>query len=200
MARREGRKSTRNMWIFCEGEKTERLYFEKLRINQRIPRLSIKIYSSRSDKAVNRLLEYTIKFMEHHKRDFRTDDLIFCIFDRDSNTNNDFQKAINTASKHNIGLIFSNPSFEYWILCHFGYFPNRFEKETLLRKIENFISNYQKNDPTLYERTIPKIRRALINSKQIAEIHLDSDTELISTESNPCTTVFEIIDIIEDFK
>lgn len=188
------------MWIFCEGEKTEKLYFEKLRFDQRIQRLSIKIHASKSDKAVNELLEYSIKFIEHHKRDFYDDDLVLCVFDRDANTNKDIERAIQIAKRHNIGLIFSNPSFEYWILCHFGYFSNRFEQASILKKLDELMNKYRKNDPKLYEKTIRNIYHAISNSKRILEEHVNANIPPISVDSNPCTMVFEIIEKIDEFR
>lgn len=51
--------------------------------------------------------------------DERDGDEIWCVFDRDDNTDNDLRsaEALAKASKYNIA--YSNPSFELWYLLHF---------------------------------------------------------------------------------
>ncbi len=198
MARKRGKKPTNNLWIFCEGEKTEINYFNKLKIDKRISRINIKVKSS--DKITDSvgIVKYAISFLKY-KRDFEPGDLIYCVFDRDSNTNQHLTQASKLAKENNIRIAFSNPSFEYWILCHFEYFITACESKNLIDKLKQNLSPYEKNDPDIYNKTQSKITTAIINAKKVKNKHEKEGIKLISRESNPSTYVFELIEKIEGF-
>lgn len=55
-------------------------------------------------------------------------DVIWCVFDRDENSDAALQKAKQVAMKEGYRLAYSNPSFELWFLLHFvnqSAFPNK---------------------------------------------------------------------------
>lgn len=195
MVRREGRKPTKALWIFCEG-KTERLYFDKLRFEERISRLRIKSFQS-GYKNADGIVKEAIEFI--NKRDFQVGDLIACVFDRDANSNEQLTKAKTIGEANNILISFSNPCFEYWILCHYGYFPSRYEQKDIITKISDKII-YKKNDPELYSKIKSKIQDALNNAERIKNKHIKEKTIIISRESNPLTLVFHLVNIIGQFK
>jgi hypothetical protein len=114
-------KKTNTLWIFCEGY-TEKKYFENLRITER---LRLKIKSKVSDTTAKQIVNEALKFMNSKDYDNKRD-LIACFFDKDDETQNSNQILLE--SKQNasdkIILAYSNPCFEYWILCHDGYYPS----------------------------------------------------------------------------
>ena len=63
MARIEGKYPTKALWIFCEGEKTEKNYFSKLRAQERIRRITIKVVNSDNTDAKG-VVEHAIAFMK----------------------------------------------------------------------------------------------------------------------------------------
>jgi len=197
MVRRRGRKPTKTLWISCEG-KTEKIYFDKLKFEERISRLKIKSIESgykNADGIIREVLDFA-----QTGRDFQEGDLLAAVFDRDANTNEQLHKAKSMAENNNILVSFSNPCFEYWILCHYDYFPSQYEKRELINKIKKFISGYKKNDPELYSKTKNRIAHALKNAKRIKDKHTRENVILISRESNPLTLVFELIKKIDSFR
>ncbi len=196
MVRRSGRRPTKTLWVCCEG-KTERLYFNKLKFIERISRLKIKSFESghkNADGLVNEALCCV------SQRDFQAGDIIVCVFDRDSNSNPQLAQAKNIAKQKGVLLSFSNPSFEYWVLCHYGYFPSKYEKDSLEAKIKEKNPSYKKADPELYTQTKANIQIAIKNAKTIQKKHIKERTELISKESNPLTLVFLLLELIEKFR
>lgn len=196
MVRIERRKPTKALWIFCEG-KTEKLYFDKLKFEQRINRLRIISFQS-GHKNADGIVKEAIDFMK--KRDFQEGDLITCLFDRDANLDEQLKRAKTIGEAKGILLSFSNPCFEYWILCHYGYFPSKYEQKELISKISDFITGYKKNDPDLYSKTKDKLQNAINNAEKIKNKHAKETTDIISRHSNPSTLVFELIKIIDNFK
>jgi len=89
MVRRRGRKPTKTLWISCEG-KTEKIYFDKLKFEERISRLKIKSIESgykNADGIIREVLDFAQK-----GRDFQEGDLLAAVFDRDANTNEQLHK------------------------------------------------------------------------------------------------------------
>ena len=197
MIRRRRRKPTKTLWIFCEG-KTEKLYFKKLKFEERINRLKIKSIES-SHKNADGIIQEVLDFVRK-SRDFQEGDLLAAVFDRDANTNEQLRKTKSIAKNKGIVLSFSNPCFEYWILCHYGFFPNQYGKTELINKIKEFISDYRKNDPGLYSKTKSRLSNASDNAKGIEDKHRREQVTLISRESNPITLVFKLIKKIDNFR
>jgi len=196
MVRKEGRKPTKALWIFCEG-KTEKLYFDKLRFEERISRLKIKSLQS-GYKNADGIVKEATDFIS--RRDFQEGDLIACVFDRDANSNEQLKKARSIGETKGILISFSNPCFEYWILCHCGYFAGQYEQGGIIAEITSRITNYKKNDPDLYSKTKNKIQDAINNAEKIKNKHIKEKTIILSRESNPLTLVFELINTINKFR
>ncbi|MBI3027677.1 RloB domain-containing protein [Candidatus Woesearchaeota archaeon] len=196
MVRKRGRKPTKALWIFCEG-KTEKLYFDKLKFEERISRLRIKSFQSgyrNADDIVKEAADFISKV------DFQKGDLIACVFDRDANSNEQLARAKATGENKDILISFSNPCFEYWILCHYGYFAGQYEQRDIIAEITSRITNYKKNDPDLYSKTKNKIQDAINNADKIKNKHTKEKTIILSRESNPLTLVFELVNIIDKFR
>lgn len=196
MVRRTGKKPAKTLWICCEG-KTEKFYFAKLKFIERISRLKIKSFEAKYKNA-NSLVKEAINCIS--KRDFQVGDIIACVFDRNNNSDQQLLQAKEMAGQKGALLAFSNPSFEFWILCHFGYFPGKYEKDTLESKIKEHFSDYKKADPELYLKTKDKIKSAVGYARNIKEKYIEQKIELISRKSNPITLIFALIELIEKFR
>ncbi len=194
MVRQEGSRPTNTIWIFCEGEKTEKNYFRKLKIRRRISRFNVQVIPSENRDAVG-IVGYTKKTKEKNPADYKPGDLIYCVFDRDANKNNALEKAKSLAKNKGFQIIFSNPCFEYWILCHYEYYSSRCTSDELTKRIKNkHIKDYRKNDTEIYDKTAERIQTAINNSRKIAEKHSSKRIPLISEESNPSTQVYKLIE------
>lgn len=203
MARRSGNKSINSLWIFCEGE-TERNYFTQLKTMERIRRLRKPIVCE--DKKVVGLIEYSNGYIKHHKKDFFKGDKIVYVFDRDDNTNKEFDQAKNLIDdlkliSFNPEFILSNPCFEFWILSHFELCSERLYSGLLKRRLLKHLESYKKNDPNIYNNTKGDINTAIENSKKIYQMHINKGViNLLCEESNPSTVVFQLIELIEQYK
>jgi hypothetical protein len=187
--------STQILWIFCEGE-TEKYYFQKLKAVERIGRVNVK--STRRTDSVN-IVKYAITFTKYDKN-FSKRDAVFCVFDRDENTNEQLKEAKREAERHGIKIIFSNPSFEFWLLIHYQLHTTSCENNEISTKLKKFIPDYRKADPEIYLITKDKIEAAKTNSQNIIEMCRNRNVELISRESNPVTLVNNLIDELNNFK
>lgn len=197
MARKSGNKSINSAWIFCEG-KTEYNYFAQLKAVERISGLQIRPIIC-EDKNIVKLLEYSVNYRKHHAKDFIKGDSIFYVFDRDSNTNKDFEQAEKIV-KNSSQLIISNPCFEYWILCHFELYYEPMQPQLLKLKLRKHLGSYKKNNPNIYNDTKDKIETAKDYSKKIYQIYVDKNEKILREESNPATMIFGLIELIQQYK
>jgi hypothetical protein len=198
MVRRSVKLSVNTAWIFCEG-KTEYNYFVQFRAKERIRGLQVKPVVC-EDKNVVGLVNYSIDYQKHHAKDFLKGDSIFCVFDRDANTNEDFKKAKEIARNYNRQLILSNPCFEYWILSHFERYFEPIEPKTLELRLRRSLNSYEKNDPDIYNKTRERIETAIEYSKKACKMHLENRVKILSKESNPSTMVFQLIEKINKYR
>lgn len=94
--------------IVCEGENTEPSYFNQFRLSSATVKSVGEGYNTIS--LVNRAIQLT------NERQY---DQVWCVFDKDDFSENDFNNAIQIAKANNFGIAYSNQSFEYWLILHF---------------------------------------------------------------------------------
>ena len=94
--------------IVCEGENTETSYFKQFRLT------SAKIKAKGEGYNTLSLVEQAAKIQEKGKYD-----QVWCVFDKDSFTLNNFNSAIQMAEAMGFGIAYSNQAFEYWLILHF---------------------------------------------------------------------------------
>lgn len=197
MARKPKHKSLNSAWIFCEGE-TEFNYFAQFGAEERIKGLQIRPKKS-EDKNIVGLIEYSFNYLRHHKKDFLKGDLIFYVFDRDRNTNEDFKKAKEIVEHPDTQLILSNPCFEFWIVSHYELLYDPMYSELLKKKLLKHLGSYKKSDKDIYNSTREYIENAIVNSKKVYQKHL-KNKGILCEESNPLTMMFQLIEILRRYK
>ena len=185
----QGRRKRRPViYLVCEGEETEIIYFKHFRT--RNSGIDIIPVPSKQKSAVG-LVRKAEKSLGD--KDFFPDlgDKLWCVFDCDANTNDDLIKAKAMANQKGYEIAFSNPCIEIWFLYHFmspgSLLPDCnavidvFEKKTELK-------NYRKSQD-VYEILKPLMQSALEHVAKRANKLRKEKTELISRESNPFTNV-----------
>lgn len=191
MRRNRANKSTQILWIFCEGE-TEKYYFQKLKQIERISR--INILPSKKTDCIN-VVKKAYSFTKYSKK-LEKGDRVFCVFDRNNNTEEQLQEAKRIATGSGIEIIFSNPSFEFWVLLHYSFYAKRCENNDIIDQLKKYIPNYRKADRNLYLRIKPRMKTAISNSQKVRKIYGEGRVEIVSRRSNPITLVDKLIDAI----
>ncbi len=192
------RRSSRIVWLFCEG-KTEKYYFEQFKARERIREVGVEIMTSNKTDPVG-LIKNALAFKKNRGRDFFKDDEIYCIFDRDQHKDSHLSKAFILANKNKIKLIFSNPCFEYWILCHFEKYSIACQFNDIERKLKEHMGEYEKADYDLYSKTSKNISRAIANAKSVAQIHQRAGNKNFTIKRNPSTNIYELIEYLFSLK
>jgi hypothetical protein len=95
--------------IVCEGENTEPSYFNQFRIT------SAKVKSVGEGYNTVSLVNRALALSQQGNYD-----QVWCVFDKDDFSDDDFNSAIQIALANNFGVAYSNQSFEYWLILHFN--------------------------------------------------------------------------------
>lgn len=193
--REKTRVSPKIVLVVTEGNKTEEIYFKNYKIRGAGYVLHIKHTNIKDPVG---LLNYTITQIDDFDLDFEEGDTVWCVCDVDHHQNSAIQKASQTASLNKIKLILSNPSFELWYLLHFTTHQTPLNNVELIDKLKKFIPDYKKNED-VYKETILKRADALKNSKELIIKHLANKISLHSRESNPHTSVSDLIEYFLSF-
>jgi len=95
--------------IVCEGENTEPSYFNQFRIT------SAKVKSIGEGFNTVSLVYRALEIAQQGNYE-----KVWCVFDKDDFTDEEFNNAIQIAEANDLGVAYSIQAFEYWLILHFN--------------------------------------------------------------------------------
>lgn len=183
------------IYIFCEGTETEKIYLNHYK--SRNNGIDLRVLSTQH-KAAPYLVEearQTLKREDYYPGD---GDLVWCVFDRNGNTEAELTNAQQKADKYCFRIAFSNPAFEIWFLLHFidQHAPLN-DSQAIIRKFAKIpaLRNYEKAKDyyaAIYSHRAVAIQRA----ECLIQEHKNLGREIIHKDSNPCTTIVDLIEYL----
>lgn len=194
-SRKEGiRRPQRKIVIVCEGEKTEINYFNGFKTRGSGVEI-IPIHGKCTDP--KSIVEYAEERMDRQwSIDLEEGDSVWCAFDVDENKSQVLKDTCNHAKTKSIKIALSNPSFELWFLLHYKDIFSPITRQEVISELKIFIPDYEK-DKKINIILLDKIPGAVRRAKQLNNKHIKEKKELVSTDSNPSTQVFELIELIK---
>jgi len=118
--------------IVCEGEKTEPSYFRQFRLASATIKTIGEGYNTVS--LVSRAAE--LRQQGEYEQ-------VWCVFDKDDFSDEDFNNAITMAEAEGISVAYSNQAFEYWIILHFeDHQGARMHRSRYAKKINRYLSKF----------------------------------------------------------
>ncbi|MGP4061490.1 RloB family protein [Halobacillus sp. H74] len=187
--KRKGLKQKDTILIVCEGEKTEKLYFEGLKQLLNSPNVKVKVFGT--GKSCMKLLDHAIKKYETMKKDAEK---IWIVFDKDDIRREEIEKTLKNARENGINYAFSNECFELWLLLHYERVERHIGRAVLYEKMSKYTgyNNYEKNkgNPDMIDKVLPFWDSAVENSKEL----FDDQKDLFK---NPFSNVHMLV---EDLK
>lgn len=181
-----------NIYISCEGD-AEEAYLNGLK--RRYSRVAtIKISNSSPNTAAPNVVK---NLKKKFKNEYNREDLKYCIFDCDNNTQAQLEEARRLANIEHAEIIFSNPCFEIWLLWHYeNNLAFQSSRDALKRRIETYIRpeywSY-KEIPTLYDLVHNNTNQAVLNFEQRKTELLQDSVAAYSRESNPYSNFYDLI-------
>ena len=188
------RETRKRFLIVCEGEKTEVNYFKAFTVPKKIE-VMVKGEGKNSLSLVNK----AIQIIDNVNKDDSFDQ-IWCVFDKDNCSKEQFNQAERLAKENNIKIAYSNEAFEIWFILHFQYLDiatsrseyltiltNQMQKYGLLNKKEK----YAKNREDMYEKLKPYQTTAITNAAKLIQDR--DEAKKHPFDANPSTTVQELV-------
>jgi hypothetical protein len=172
--------------IVCEGEKTEPNYFEGFRVSK-VVEIDVQGLGENPSKLVQSAKE--LKEQEDY-------DQVWCVFDRDSWTVEDFNNAIKNANAQGFKVAYSNEAFELWYVLHFEFLNTGIPRRDYLRKLTFLIGReYRKNSETIYDELFEKQSIAIRNAENLLRQYEPHNP----VRDNPSTTVHLLVQELNKF-
>lgn len=197
----------RRFLIVCEGQKTEYNYLLGFRgcFRSQLDESATKIEVKRGrGKNAGSILNHAINEAKEFKPKPKLGDRVFLLMDTEgADRESELDGVVSKAKKNGIEIVFSCPSFEYWLLCHFPNVPRKCFGTARnvvdeLNKPERWLSvcndKYKKSDEGLFVRVKGKVDLARNQSLEIDLHHLHTSNMYI--RKNPSSQVYELIALL----
>ena len=173
--------------IVCEGAKTEPNYFRSFRVPKDVVEINVQGFGENPSKLVDRAEE--LQEQEAY-------DQVWCVFDRDSWTPEDFNNAIQRAENQGFSVAYSNEAFELWYVLHFEFLNTGIPRKDYMKKLDRLLNRrYQKNSETIYDELFDQQSTAIKNATNLLAQY-DPPTP---RKDNPSTTVHCLVQELNRF-
>ncbi|MEL7083829.1 MAG: RloB family protein [Cyanobacteria bacterium J06597_1] len=181
--RRTGTREVRKRFlIVCEGKKTEPIYFKSFPVPTQVVTIDVHGLGRNPNTIVDEANQLS-RNSEY--------DQVWCVFDRDSFSLQDFNSAIQKAEGHGFKVAYTNESFELWYLLHFHFLDSGISRTSYKEKLSTLIGRtYDKCCSDMYDILIEKQKDAIQNAYRLLENYSSANPG----RDNPSTTVHLLVE------
>lgn len=197
--RLDTREERQRFLIVCEGEKTEPNYFESFR--QDLPQQVVQLEIFGEGASTLSLVAAAQALRDSNASGDYPFDHVWIVFDRDSFDPDDFDNAIHKAESRGMHCAWSNEAFELWYVLHFEFRNTGMSRSEYQSKLGELLGEtYRKNASDMYQKLsqIGNQSQALAWAKALHDEFMTSGTP--PSRSNPCTTVYLLVEKLNLFK
>lgn len=175
--------------IVCEGEKTERLYFEEIRREYRLHTANVCVLHSEAGTCPRQIVEFAQSVFQSGGRKFEK---IFAVFDRDEHPR--FHEAVDLARSLDgklrsdekgpvlFAAIPSIPCFELWFLLHYREVTHDIHRTDVIRELKGYLPAYEKGQGGYFAKTRGDLPTAYRNAELLAVEKMRQGKEFPSTD------------------
>lgn len=185
--------------IVCEGEQTERLYFQDAKDHYRISTAKIKIVGDRQFDPM-KIVSAAQRLYHEEKRSGDPFDKVYCVFDHDDHDS--FSRARTELEKSSprgdFVATYSIPCFEYWLLLHHTYTTKPFSTSPsnsacsqVIDQLKKYQMDYTKGKHGLFRALIDLLPTAMDNAKRALE-----HSKAVNSD-NPSTRVHDLVQFLQ---
>lgn len=177
--------------IYSEGEKTERDYFHAMRRSFHSVVVDIEIIEGAgvpltiAKKAVQAAQSAR---RQDRRQSYAKRDEFWAVFDRDEHPN--VPEAISRCRDANVGVAFSEPCFELWLILHFQDYDRPDHRHDVQRHLETLCDEYDRARRKTTD--CDKLMALVVEAEGRAERQLHRRKEEGDPPGPPFTTVYEL--------
>jgi len=177
--------------IVCEGEKTEPNYFKAFKV------VSAEIEVEGTGMNTVGVVEEAIRLRNEKVRNGIDYDQVWAVFDRNSFPKESFNEAFSLARRQGIKIAYSIEAFELWYILHFHFYQSALSRVDYCEKLSGLLGHkYDKNCETIYDELLARQGEAIRNAKNLLASHPEPD----NYDNNPSTTVFRLVEELNNYK
>ncbi|WP_168177050.1 RloB family protein [Thalassospira sp. MCCC 1A03138] len=184
----------KTFYLFCEGKNTEPDYFRALKRKIRDPLIKIvdKPAAGVPMTIANLSVEQANAIGKGAKRkrvkqSYQEADEVWAVFDRDEHPH--IQEAMQLCDSNNVGIAFSDPCFELWLILHIHDFNRACNRHDIQRALSDVLEGYERGRGKTADFSV--LLEDIENAENRAEVLLDRRHEE-GGDTNPSTTVFKL--------
>ena len=187
LTRLENVRNLRRFLIVCEGEKTEPNYFRKFPEN---PEVYDRIDIHGTGYNTVSLVKEAIRLKSEAQTRKEPYIEVWCVFDKDDFSIEQFQSAITLAEKNQIRCAYSIEAL-LWYLLHYNFYDAALSHDQYKEKLTELLGKvYSKNEEGMYRLLQKRQSIAIQNARKLYALQ---HTRPLS-EQNPITTVFGLVE------
>lgn len=163
----KGKKAKQSFYIITEGE-TEERYFSVFKQKYRCSAVNIKKIKPCSSQILN----VAKRVWKNERVTSSRYNKQVIIIDKDALSENEFHRILRGAKDENIEVIFSNSTFEVWLLAHFESITSRLlSANELKNRISNYLrGEYKKADKGQLSTIVSYYEQAIVNARNVSNI------------------------------
>ena len=172
--------------IVCEGKVTERVYFEGIRRDLRLPTTRLKVTGIGSDPlhVVNAANDLAGAF-----------DQVWAVFDVEApKPHTRLNAALERAGSLNVRCAVSNPCFEFWLLLHFQDWTAYLDNAGAREKIKKCPCQYSDKDFD-FASTWLTHQKAIDRAVKLHKRQITNHPDNV-IERNPWTSVHDLVNVL----
>lgn len=184
----------KTFYLFCEGKNTEPDYFRALKRRIRdplinivdIPAAGVPLTIAHQSIEQANLIGKGAK-RKKAKQSYQEADEVWAVFDRDEHPH--IEKAKQLCEVNNVGIAFSDPCFELWLILHIEDFNRACDRHDVQRALTDVDERYDRHGAKTTDFS------ALLENIEDAEMRADVLLRRRIEErgdTNPSTTVFRL--------
>jgi len=188
LTRLQNNRKLRRFLIVCEGEKTEPNYFRKFPENPEVyDQIDIHGTGYNTVSLVNEAIRLKLEAQKRKEPYIE----VWCVFDKDDFSFDQFINAIMLAGKNQINCAYSIEAFEIWYLLHFNFYDSALSRDQYKEKLSELLGKtYFKNDEGMYQLLQKQKDKALQNARKLYALQYNKPF----AKQNPITTVFKLVE------
>jgi RloB-like protein len=200
LARKKGKRPPyQRVLIVCEGAKTEPIYFDDIRKQNRVSSAHIRIIPADGTQP-----RQVVEFAEKTFLKTKEYDLVYAVFDRDDHTT--YAGAINRVPALDGKLrnderkpvrfvaVPSVPCFELWLLLHYADIQAFHHRDEIINRLGTYIPGYVKGMGNTYATTEPFLPQAVGRAQRLVARF----APLPGTD--PYTRVHELVQLLRSIR
>lgn len=187
--------------LISEGKNTEPEYFAAVKRHYSgalIDFIFLKgagVPKKITETAMSESLKRGLSKGSRKKKDsYELNDQVWAVFDRD--THPEFNQPIQKCKGNGIGVAYSNPCFELWLILHFENFEKPDDHHAVQKHLETLCSDYDRKKSKTTDCGV--LMDKLEDAEQRAEKQLKNRKKEGAPFGPPSTTVFELTRAIRD--